>query len=375
MGRFIRNSLVLARKEWISLFRDVFMMGFVLYAFTVSVYSEATGISHELRNASLAVVDEDRSALSQRLVFAFRAPDFRAPVLIRGDEVDAAMDSARFTFVLDIPPDFQADVLAGRGPAVQLLIDATAMMQAGIGARQIQGIVEDEVDRFVRREAPGTGAPVGLALRIAFNQTLKTSWFTGVMAVINNITLLAVLLAGAALIREREHGTLEHLLVMPVRPAEIMTAKVLANGAVILALTVLSLHAVLQGALGIPLAGSVPLFLVGTALYLFFATALGIFLGTIARSMPQLGLLFILIVLPMDLLSGGETPLESMPKWLQLTMQFSPSTHFVAFAQAILYRDAGFDVVWPRFAAVAGIGAVFFAWSLRRFRKHLAAIH
>ncbi|HYH22340.1 MAG TPA: ABC transporter permease [Azospirillum sp.] len=375
MGRFLRNSLVLARKEWISLFRDVFMMGFVLYAFTVSVYSEATGISHELRNASLAIVDEDRSALSQRLVSAFRAPEFREPALIREDEVDAAMDSARFTFVLDIPPNFQADVLAGHSPAVQLLIDATAMMQAGIGAQQIQGIVEDEVGRFVRREAPGTAAPVGLELRIAFNQTLRTSWFTGVMAVINNITLLAVLLAGAALIREREHGTLEHLLVMPVRPAEIMTAKVLANGVVILVLTVLSLRVVLQGVLGIPLAGSVPLFLLGTALYLFFATALGIFLGTIARSMPQLGLLFILIVLPMDLLSGGETPLESMPNWLQFTMQFSPSTHFVAFAQAILYRDAGFEVVWPRFAAVAGIGALFFAWSLRRFRRHLAAIH
>ncbi len=373
MMRFLRNSLTLARKEWISLLRDVFMLGFVVYSFTFSVYSEATGISHDLRNAAIAIVDEDRSTLSQRLVSSFHQPEFQTPVMIGHAEVDPAMDSARYTFVLDIPPDFQADVLAGRSPPIQLLIDATAMMQAGIGAGTIQGIVDDEVGRFVRREAEGTAAPVSLQIRVAYNEALDTKWFTGTMAVVSNVTMLAVLLAGAALIREREHGTLEHLLVMPVRPAEIMTAKVLANGAVILGLTLVALYVVLRGLLSVPLAGSVPLFLAGTALYLFFATALGIFLGTVARSMPQLGLLFILIVLPMDMLSGGFTPLESEPEWLQTAMQLSPSTHFVAFAQAILFRGAGFDVVWPRFAATAGIGALFFAWSLARFRRHLAS--
>ncbi len=374
MLRFLRNTLTLARKEWISLFRDAFMLGFVIYSFTLSVYSQATGISHELRNAAIAIVDEDRSTLSQRLASSFHAPEFQPPAAIGHDTVDPAMAAARYTFVLDIPPGFQADVLAGRSPALQLLIDATAMMQAGIGAGTIQGILDDEIGRFVRHEAPATAAPITLQVRVAYNQSLDTRWFTGTMSVVSNVTMLAVLLAGAALIREREHGTLEHLLVMPVRPSEIMTAKVLANGAVILLLTLVALYAVLRGALGVPLAGSVPLFLAGTALYLFFATALGIFLGTVARSMPQMGLLFILIVLPMNMLSGGFTPLESEPAWLQTAMQLSPSTHYVAFAQAILFRGAGFDVVWPRFAATGGIGALFFVWSLARFRSHLASL-
>ncbi|WP_298379100.1 ABC transporter permease [Azospirillum sp.] len=372
--RFVRNSLTLARKEWISLLRDGFMLGFVIYSFSLSVYSQATGISHELRNAAIAIVDEDRSALSQRLISSFHGPEFQTPTLIGHAEVDPGMAAARYTFVLDIPPDFQSDALAGRSPTAQLLIDATAMMQAGIGAGTIQGILDDEVGRFVRHEATAAAPPISLQVRVAYNEALETAWFTGTMSVVGNITMLAVLLAGAALIREREHGTLEHLLVMPVRPAEIMTAKVLANGAVILVLTIFSLFAVLRGLLGVPLAGSVPLFLAGTALYLFFATALGIFLGTVARSMPQLGLLFILIVLPMNMLSGGFTPLESEPEWLQTAMQLSPSTHFVAFAQAILFRGAGFDVVWPRFAATAGIGALFFVWSLARFRSHLASL-
>ena len=101
--------------------------------------------------------------------------------------------------------------------------------------------------------------------------------------------------------------------------------------------------------------------MVGVVIYLFFATAIGIFLGTVARSMPQLGLLYMLIYMPMNMLSGSNTPLESMPYWLATMMQASPSTHFVSFAQAILYRGAGIDVVWPQFVFVALIGGLFFA--------------
>ena len=156
---------------------------------------------------------------------------------------------------------------------------------------------------------------------------------------------------------------------MPLHPYEIMLAKVWANGLVVLIGAALALWLMVHGLLGVPIAGSVPLFLVGTILYLASATSLGILLATLARSMPQFGLLFILVVLPMIILSGGNTPLESMPEGLQRLMEAFPSTHFVRFAQAILYRGAGFNVVWPDFAAVAGIGALFFAVALLRFRK------
>ena len=134
----------------------------------------------------------------------------------------------------------------------------------------------------------------------------------------------------------------------------------------------LSLYAVVRLFLGVPISGSIPLFIIGVMIYLFFATAIGIFLGTVARSMPQLGLLYMLVYLPMNMLSGSNTPLESMPPWLAELMQISPSTHFVAFAQAILYRGAGFDVVWPRFLAVAGIGVLFFGLAVLRFRSMVA---
>jgi ABC-2 type transport system permease protein len=138
--------------------------------------------------------------------------------------------------------------------------------------------------------------------------------------------------------------------------------------------TGLSLYLVVRGLLGVPIAGSIPLFLLGTAIYLFFATAIGIFLGTVSRSMPQLGLLYLLVFLPMNMLSGSNTPLESMPSSLATLMQASPSTHFVSFAQAILYRGAGFAVVWPEFVIVALIGGLFLGLALSRFRKASATV-
>ena len=167
---------------------------------------------------------------------------------------------------------------------------------------------------------------------------------------------------------------MDHLLAMPLTPFEIAMSKIWANGLVIVVAVGLSIRFVVHGLLGVPIAGSIPLFLIGTAVYLFFATAIGIFLGTIARSMPQLGLLYLLVFLPMNMLSGSNTPLESMPPWLATIMQASPSTHFVSLAQAILYRGTGFTVVWPQFVIVALIGGVFLGLALLRFRRVAGAV-
>jgi len=194
------------------------------------------------------------------------------------------------------------------------------------------------------------------------------------MEVINNVTMLAIVLTGAALIREKEHGTVEHLLVMPVTPFEIMISKVWSMGLVVLIASALSLLFIVEGALSVPIQGSITLFLLGTALHLFATTSMGIFLGTVARSMPQFGLLLMLILLPLQMLSGGTTPRESMPAFVQDIMLAAPNTHFVSLAQAILYRGAGLDVVWPQFLALLLIGGVLFILSLNRFRKAIVTM-
>jgi len=246
------------------------------------------------------------------------------------------------------------------------------MMQAGIGADYIYQIISTEISRTLARNDNPSVPPVDLQARIAFNPNLTAAWFTAVMEVVNNVTMLALILAGAAIIREREHGTMDHLLVMPLTPFEIAMSKVWANGFVILLAVAVSMTVVIQALLSIPVHGSILLFLTGVAIYLFFATAIGIFLGTVARSMPQFGLLYMLVAIPMMILSGSYTPPESMPGFLRAVLQASPPTHFVAFAQAILFRGAGLSVVWPEFLVIGLIGAVFFGLALFRFRRAIA---
>jgi ABC-2 type transport system permease protein len=367
-----KNVLRLGVKELWSLVRDPIMLVLIVFFFTVSIYAAATAMPESLNNAPIAIVDEDGSPLSARIIASFYPPHFKTPVMVSLADIDPGMDKGEYTFVLDIPPGFQRDVLAGRVPAIQLNVDATLMSQAFTGNGYIQQIVASEVNDFAQRYHSVAVPPVDLALRMRFNPNLEQAWFGSLMEIINNVTMLSIILTGAALIREREHGTLEHLLVMPVTPAEIMLAKVWSMGLVVLLAAMVSLVFIVQGALHVSIQGSIALFMLAAALHLFATTSMGIFLATLARSMPQFGMLLVLVLLPLQMLSGGATPRESMPALVQNIMLAAPTTYFVSAGQAILYRGAGIDVVWPQFLAITAIGGILFFAALARFRKTIS---
>jgi len=215
---------------------------------------------------------------------------------------------------------------------------------------------------------------VRLTTRARFNPNMQQGWFVAINQIINNISVLAIFLTGAAILREREHGNIEHLLVMPLFPYELMFSKIWANGLVVVVAAMGSLFLVVRGLLGVPTAGSIGLFVGGLGIYLFSVTALGIMLATMVRSMPQFGLLAFPVFIIMNLLSGGQTPLESMPVALQKFMQFVPSTHFVSFSQAVLFRNASLGMVYPSMVRMFLIGSAYVLFTLSRFRKMLAAI-
>ncbi|MEX3941133.1 ABC transporter permease [Paraburkholderia sp. BR10937] len=372
MGRHLANIYRLGVKELWSLVRDPMLLLLIVFSFTAMIYSSATSRPETLHMAPIAVIDHDVSPLSQRIIEAFFPPHFLVPTHVTPAEADAGMDAGRYTFVLSIPPNLQRDVLAGRAAEVQLNVDATRMSQAFTGNGYIQQMIGDEVSTFVNRYRAPTESPVDLAVRMRFNPNLTQAWFGSLMEIINNVTMLSIILTGAALIREREHGTIEHLLVMPVTPTEIMLAKVWSMGLVVLVAAAFSLTFIVRGALHVPIEGSVALFLAGAALHLFATTAMGIFMATLARSMPQFGMLLVLVLLPLQMLSGGSTPRESMPQFVQDIMLIAPTTHFVELGQAILFRGAGISVVWQSLLWLAVIGSVLFAFSLMRFRKTLS---
>lgn len=368
------NIFHLGIKEIRSLGRDTLMLIIIGFMFSGQIYIIANGMPQSLNKAPIAIIDEDRSPLSTSIINAFYPPHFLAPALIDQYAADPAMDAGLYTFVLDIPPDFQRDVLAGNRPTIQLNVDATRIAQAFIGNNYVQSIVNGEVSTFVQGHRTLSRLPVELEMRTLFNPNLNAVWFGAVIELVNSITALSIILTGAALIREREHGTIEHLLVMPLTPFEIMLAKVWSMGLIVVLVSFLSMILVVQGLLAVPLQGSLTLFFVSTALFLFATTSLGILLGTVARSMPQLGLLLLIILLPLEMLSGGLTPRESMPDLVQNIMLAAPTTHFVTLAQAILYRGAGLDIVWPQCLALLIIGGSFFSWALYRFRNTIGSM-
>ncbi|RWR31524.1 ABC transporter permease [Sinirhodobacter populi] len=365
------NILHLGVKEIRGLLRDPAMLFLIVFSFTFSVYTSGTSRSETLNRAPIAIVDEDQSPVSLRILEAFQPPYFAAPVLITAAEMDRRMDEGLDTFALNIPPDFQRDLLAGKQPEIQLNVDATRMTQAFLGSGYVQRIVSAELAEFLARYRANEVSSVNLVLRPRFNPELNDGWFQAIMSVVNSVTMLSIILAGAALIREREHGTIEHLLVMPVTPPEILISKIWSMGLVVMAGTGFALLGMVDWLLGIPLQGSLLLFFAGAALHVFATASLGIFLATMAGSMPQFGLLLIMVLLPLQVLSGGSTPIEAMPEAVRLFMQAAPNTHFVKLAQAVLFRGAGLDVVWPQMLWLLAIGSVLFALSLGQFRKFL----
>ncbi len=367
----LKNIWTLGVKELRGPMRDPIMVVLIVYSFSLSVWTSSHAAPEVLTNAAISIVDEDQSHLSSRITAAFYQPYFVQPQMITTSEMDARMDAGLDTFALNIPPDFERDVLAGKVPAIQLNVDATRVSQAFTGSGYIQQIVSSEVAEYVANHRAVSTLPVGLALRARFNPSLDPSWFSAITSVILSVTMLALVLTGSALIREKEHGTVEHLLVMPVTAAEIMLSKIWSMGGVVLLGSTFSLVVVVQWLMAVPVAGSVPLFMLGAVLMLFAMTSMGIFLATVAGSMPQFALLMMLVLLPLQVLSGAMTPRESMPEIVQNIMLAAPNTHFIILSQSILFRGAGFDVVWPQFGALLIIGSVLFFFSLRRFRQFL----
>jgi len=361
----------LGTKEVRSLLRDTVMIALIIWAFGPGLLTRATGHAESVNNASVAFVDEDHSALSRSLMDALTPPYFQTPVAIEPYELDRAIDQSRYTFVVAIPPNFESDIRRGLQPEIQLSVDATAVIQAATGSSYIQEMLMQQVAIFAQRSDPISVSAVDLITRRAFNPNGVQAWFESVVALLDQISILTIALTGAALLREREHGTIEHLLVMPLTSFEIATSKVLASGLVIMAAFAISMAVVVEYAIGVPIAGSRALLFLGTFVYLFSAAAVGIFLGTVARTMAQFALLMLLTIMPMMMLSGGMTPIESQPAWLQPITQLLPSRHYMAFSQAIVFRGAGFEAVRDEFLAMAGLGVAFFGLSLILFRRSI----
>jgi ABC-2 type transport system permease protein len=358
----------LGLKELISFRYDYVLVIMVIYSFTVMIIVPSKGTGVQVRNSSVAYVDEDQSLLSQRIIDSVQQPFFQKPKAIIYHDINQVLDRGEYIFVIHIPSGFQKDLLARKAPEISIDVDATAIGHAKLGVTYLSKIINQEINTFLLGSHKPADPPIQVNTRVMYNPNNENSWFMSIVLLNHMITLLSIILPAAALIKEKERGTVEHLLVMPLVPLEITIAKVWANSFIVLIGVVFALLFSIKLVIGTPIHGSMLVFFLGTTVFLYATTELGVFLATIAKNQPQAGLLSMPIIVPIAMLSGGTSPFESMPRFLQIIMQFAPTTHYMEFCSRVLIRGAGIDVVWPQLLAMAVIGTVLFIGAMMRFR-------
>jgi ABC-2 type transport system permease protein len=372
----LRQWRVLTAKELLQLWRDRILLVFLLYAFTLDVYISGAGVSFQLKQAAVLVDDQDRTPASRELIHRFRPPYFRLDGEVESDDQAArALDAGRALAVLEIPPKFHENLRKGRAVDVLMQLDASSTNQALLAAGYAQEIVaEFGLEAALRqaqvpRDRLRTLPIVENAHRVWFNPNLIDAWFMSLSELMQVVTLFSVLLPAVALAREKERGTIEQMLVSPLSSFQIMLPKLSAMALVVLAGALLCIVLVLRPAFDVPLRGSLALFLLLTAAYVFTLAGFGLVVAALSRSLAQAGMTTILVVVPMMFLSGLFTPPEAMPGWLRGLMAVSPLTYYLDVTYGIFLKGAGPSLLLPSVAPMLALGAAIFSFGLWRFRK------
>lgn len=375
---WFRQLAAMIGKELRQLVRDRVLFGFIAFVFTGNIVVAGGEMGTELYHARLVVHDADHSAASRELIHRFRPPYFHlAGEVARVEDGARLLDRGAAAVLLAIPPRFGERLEEGAGASVQILVDAThastGYLASSYGARITARFGHEWAARGLARRgvAPGSVPSVEHRPRIWANAVLNESWFATIAELLTMITVACVLLPAAALVREKERGTIEQLLVSPLSPAQVMLSKTAAMTLVTLTGTAVAYFGIMRPFYGVPARGSLVLFFSLTAVYAFTSAGLGLVAATFTRRSGQVGMLALLIVMPVVMLSGIRTPWESMPAWLRVVMTLSPLRHFIEIAYGILLRGAGLAVLWDSVLAMAVLGGLLFAAGVWRFRRQL----
>ena len=369
----------MTQKEILQLSRDKVLLFLVLYAFSADIYNAGSGVTLQLKRAATAVHDLDHSFASRELMGRFQPPHFS----IIGEVANEAaglqlLDRGTAMAVIAFPPQFQRDLLRGRTVTVQMQVDATNSVLGFLASSYASEIVgEYSLEAGMKRAGLSPGAqlqaPVVLNdYRVWFNPNQRDDWFMSISELLNVITAFAILLPAAALVREKERGTIEQLLVSPLTAFQVLFPKIISMTAVILAATAISVFGILQPLFEVPLRGSLMLFFAVTMLYVFCIAGLGLFIGTVTRNLSQASMLAILTLAPMMFLSGVWTPPEAMPALVRYAMYISPLHYYVDASYAILLKGAGINVIGHSLVGIVLLGGLLFGLGLWRFRSQFA---
>jgi len=372
-----RRILGLVRKEFGQIFRDRALVIILLWAFTAAVYTSGRGRSTEVTNVPTGVFDLSRSPASREFLSHLQPPYFKMVGYVsRESDITEWLDRGRVTMIVVIPPDFQRRIDGAGQATVQVISDGAQAMSATVSIAYVAAI-SGAYSLSVLEQRAGAGYTLGNLpgiderIRVRFNPNMLSSWFAGLLELLNMFTMVSLLLTAANLVREKEHGTLEQLLVSPARPAEIFVAKIIPTIVLVLAMSTLSFLLVLVPVFHLPIRGSLLLFYAASALYVFAMTSMGIAIAVVARNLAQALMIMILILQPMIFLSGAWNPPEAMAPWMRWLSLFSPLRYFIDLGYGVILKGDGLRFVAADMAGILVLAVVLFGFSLAWFRRSL----
>lgn len=372
----MRRLAAAFRKESRQFLRDRLLVLLVFFVYTGDVVLCTIALSFDVRDLKLALYDGDRTQLSARLVERFTATAYFGDLVPAASlrDVDRILDADQADLALVIPPGLAQDVAAGRSPAVQVLLSGvnsnTASVARGYATTIVNGFAHDVLAEQAARRGDTTELPgVRAQTRIRYNPQLEFRHFMAISMIVIAGLMVGVITSAAGLVREKESGTIEQLVVTPLRSHELILAKSAPPFIVGMLALVPSLF--IAKAFGVPLAGSLVLFVAASAIALASFLAIGFFVGTLAETLQQALLLAFLVLFPLMFLSGTIVPMESAPLAMQWVSYLSPVRYYMEISLGILLKGVGVDVLWPQIVALAASGGLLTAASVIRLRRRL----
>lgn len=374
----MRRLGAIVRKELLQFLRDRVLVGLIFYIYTADVLLCTYALSFDVRDLTLAVYDQDGTAVSSALIERFTATEYfgkLVPVRYPHD-LDRALDSGAADLALVVPPGFAHNVGAGRAADVQLLLSGANSNTANVARGYARAILES----FAHDRLRAAGQARGLALelpeirpqvRIWYNPALEFRYFMVVSMIVVAALLVGVISTAASFVREKETGTVEQLVVTPLRRWEIAVAKSLPPLAV--GMVALMPGLAIAAWIGVPIGGSLSLFFVASSAALTVCLGAGILIATFARNLQQALLIAFFVLFPTMFLSGTIVPVESMPAALQALSAASPIRYYLEIALGTLLKGVGWSVLWPQLAVLAAMGVALAGVSLARLRRRLVS--
>ncbi len=366
---------ILMRKEFLQFFRNLPLIIIVLYCMTIDVYS-AGSISMDIHDYPLAVYDLSKTEESRQVIEDLREPFFQIThVLQQEDEIEPIIESGAVAVVVIFPEDFSRKMGAGEPAQMQVLLDGSISNSSELAAGYIANIVaRRNIELMMTKwnvtpSAEQVVPQVVSAKRNWYNPNLLDRWNFSLMEFFVDLTLIGILLIATAMVNEKQFGTIEQLMVTPLRTWEIMVAKIVPMVVVLFFASFISIFVILVPVTGIPFQGSVVAFFFVTLLYVTAISGLGLMISTISSNLSDTVLFSILVLVPIMFLSGAFVPMEAMPNWMQTLVHFSPLKYYIDLGVGIFLKGNSLIFMWRELVALTAIGAVSFTVGALRFRK------